>query len=102
MVRSQTKQTRKKGAALFSAGHLPAPALIKMAAAPCNAVGIAGAVVRLGRALERSGGTVPMKDATTTPRHADSKTPRRERQKKIALGHKADDHEDEQTQQQTM
>lgn len=88
--------------ALFSAGHSPAPALTGMAAAPGDAVGIAGAVVRLGRALERSGGTVPMKDATTAPRHADSKTLRKERQKKIALGHKADDHEDEQTQQQTM
>lgn len=43
-----------------------------------------------------------MKDATTAPRHADSKTLRRERQKKITLGHKADDHEDEQTQQQTI
>ena len=36
--------------------------------------------------------------------HTDSKTLRKEREKKIALGHKADDHEDEQTQtqQQTM
>ena len=28
--------------------------------------------------------------------HTDSKTLRKEREKKIALGHKADDHEDEQ------
>ena len=36
--------------------------------------------------------------------HTDSKALRKEKQKKIALGHKADDHEDEQTQtlQQTM
>ena len=33
---------------------------------------------------------------------ADRKTLRREQQKKIALGHKADDHEDEPTWQQTM
>ena len=31
-----------------------------------------------------------------------SKTLRKEREKKIALGHKADDHEDEQNWQQTM
>ena len=43
-------------------------------------------------------------DATTQYYHADSKTLRKEREKKIALGHKADDHEDEQTYtwQQTM
>ena len=34
-------------------------------------------------------------DATTTHHHTDSKALRKERQKKIALGHKADDHEDE-------
>ena len=33
---------------------------------------------------------------------ADSKTLRKERKKKIALGHKADDREDEQSWQQTM
>ena len=39
-----------------------------------------------------------------TPAHhyTDSKTLRKEREKKIALGHKADDHEDEQNWQQTM
>ena len=34
--------------------------------------------------------------------HADSKALRKEREKKIALGHKADDHEDKQNWQQTM
>ena len=43
-----------------------------------------------------------MKDATTTHYHADSKDLRKERQKKIALGHKEDDHEEEPTWQQTM
>ena len=43
-----------------------------------------------------------MRDATAIHGHTDRKTLRREREKKIALGHKADDHEDEQTQQQTM
>lgn len=89
-------------AALFSAGHSPAPALIGMAAAPRDSVGIAGAVVRLGRALERSDDPVPINDAAAVHRHTDSKTLRREREKKIALGHKEDDHEDTQTWQQTM
>ena len=38
-----------------------------------------------------------MKDATTTYYHTDSKALRKERQKKIALGHKEDDYEEEQT-----
>ena len=43
-----------------------------------------------------------MKDSTTTPHRSDRKTLRREQGKKIALGHKEDDHEEEQTWQQTM
>jgi hypothetical protein len=36
------------------------------------------------------------------PQHMDSKALKKERQQKIAAGHKSDDHEDEQTWQQTM
>ena len=36
-----------------------------------------------------------MRDTTTMHQHTDRKTLRRERAKKIALGHKPDDHEDE-------
>ena len=43
-----------------------------------------------------------MRDATATHRYTDSKALRREREKKIALGHKEDDHEEEQNCQQTM
>lgn len=43
-----------------------------------------------------------MKDATTTRQHADRRLLQRERQKKIALSHKEDDHEEEPTWQQTM
>ena len=43
-----------------------------------------------------------MKDATVMRHHADRKTLRKEKEKKIALGHKEDDHEEEQTWQQTM
>lgn len=43
-----------------------------------------------------------MRDATAMHHHADSKALRKERQKKIAQGHAEDDHEEEQTWQQTM
>ena len=56
--------------------------------------GLADDLVRLGRTLEGGQDTVPVRDATTMHQHADRKTLRRERVKKIALGHKPDDHED--------
>ncbi len=43
-----------------------------------------------------------MKDATTMNPYTDRKVFTKEREKKIALGHKADDHEDEQSWQQTL
>ena len=64
--------------------------------------GLAGDLVRLGRALERGADADPVRDATTTRQHADCRLLQRERQKKIALGHKEDDHEEKQTWQQTM
>ena len=57
--------------------------------------GLADDLVRLGRTLEGGQDAVPVRDATTMHQHADRKTLRRERAKKIALGHKPDDHEDE-------
>lgn len=56
----------------------------------------------LGRTLERGADADPVRDATTTHQHGDRKALRREREKKIALGHKEDDHEEEPTWQQTM
>ena len=64
--------------------------------------GLADHLVRLGRSLERGQGADPVKDSTTTPHRSDRKTLRREQEKKTALGHKEDDHEEEQTWQQTM
>ena len=64
--------------------------------------GPADDLVRLGRALERGADADPVRDATTTHLHADSKALRKERQKKIALGHKEDDHEEEPTWQQSL
>lgn len=59
----------------------------------------ASALVGLGRRLEQ---LQPAEPVTLAHHHTDSKTLRKEREKKIALGHKADDHEDEQNWQQTM
>ena len=89
-------------AALFSAKDPAAPSFAGVAAGPGSAAGIAGTVVQLGRALERIDSTVPVRDATALHGYTDRKTRRREQEKKIALGHKEDDHEDQQTRQQTM
>ena len=64
--------------------------------------GAVGGVVQLGHALERVQGPAPVMDATTTHPHTDKKTLRKKQQKKIAQGHAEDDHEEEQTWQQTM
>jgi hypothetical protein len=57
--------------------------------------GLADDLVRLGHTLEGDPDAVPVRDATTMHQHADRKTLRRERAKKIALGHRPDDREDE-------
>lgn len=59
--------------------------------------GVASALVQVGRRLEQSQSAATVMNATTRHYHTDSKTLRKEREKKIALGHKADDHEDEET-----
>ncbi len=64
--------------------------------------GLTDHLVRLGRSLERGQGADPMMDSTTMRHRSDHKTLRREQEKKIALGHKEDDHEEEQTWQQSM
>lgn len=58
---------------------------------------VASDLVEVGRRLEQSQPAAPVMDATIQHHHTDSKTLRKEREKKIALGHKADDHEDEET-----
>ena len=50
--------------------------------------------VRLGRAVEQMTDDAPTRDGTTMPLHIDSKRRRKLRQKKTALGHAEDDHED--------
>lgn len=73
-----------------------------VAANPGDLAGALGNVAQLGHALERTQDDVPVKDATTLNSYTDRKVFTKEREKKIALGHKADDLEDEQTWQQTM
>ena len=50
--------------------------------------------VRLGRAVEQMTDDVPQRDASTMPPHIDSKRRKKLRQRKTALGHAEDDHED--------
>ena len=64
--------------------------------------GTLGSVAQLGHALERTQNAVPVKDATTMNPYEDRKAFAKEREKKIALGHKADDHEDGPNWQQTL
>ena len=53
-----------------------------------------GDLVRLGRAVEQMTDDAPTRDGATTPPHIDSKRRKKLRQKKTALGHAEDDHED--------
>ena len=50
--------------------------------------------VRLGRAVEQMTVDAPTRDGTTMPLHIDSKRRKKLRQKKTALGHAEDDHEE--------
>ena len=64
--------------------------------------GLAGDLVRLGRSLERDQAADPVRDATTMHRHTDRKVLLHERELKIAMGHREDDHEEELTWKQSM
>lgn len=85
--------------AAFSAEAAPAYAQAGMAMGHSDPGGVVRSVAALGRALER--GQLP---APTTPMtgHGDRKALSQERKKMIAMGHKADDHEEQQTWQQKM
>ena len=50
--------------------------------------------VRLGRAVEQMTDDAPTRDGTTIALHIDSKRRKKLRQKKTALGHAEDDHEE--------
>lgn len=94
--------------AFFSAQHQPAqtataaPGWSDLGSPADGGSSVASAVVGLGYRLEQSQSAEPVSDSTTMHHHTDSKTLRKERQKKIAQGHAEDDHEEEQIWQQTM
>ena len=56
--------------------------------------------VRLGRAVEQMTDDAPQHDTATMPLHIDSKRRKKLRQKKTALSHAEDDHEDRKMEQQ--
>ena len=94
--------------AFFSARHqtaqtaAAAPGWSHMGGPADGDSSIASAVVGFGYRLEQSQSDAPVMDSTTMHLHTDKKTLRKKQQKKIAQGHAEDDHEEEQTWQQTM
>ena len=102
----------KERAAFFSAQAqtsqtAPARHLLEQSAAGADGPGVdwgraVGGLVQLGKTLEHDAHAAPVRDATTTHQHTDKKTLRKEREKKIAMGHKPDDHEEENSLKQSM
>ena len=60
-----------------------------------DAGSVVSSVVQLGRRMEQTRSNAPVIDSTTRRFRGDSKQLRKEQEKKIALGHKEDDHEDD-------
>lgn len=88
----------ERALAFASGDAAPAPA--GLALGHPDLAGLVGNVVQWGRHMEQSA-DAPSQTAPVSG-HADRKALVKEREKKIALGHKEDDHEEEQTWQQTM
>lgn len=94
--------------AFFSALHTPAQTTFApsgwadLGHAVDDPGGVAAALVGLGRRLEQTQSAAPVRDATTMPSHTDRKARRKQQEKKIALGHKADDHGDKPTWEPSM
>ena len=85
----------------------PARHLLEQSATGADGPGVdwgraVGGLVQLGKTLGHDAHADPVRDATTIHQHGDKKALRREREKKIAMGHKADDHEEEQKWGQSM
>lgn len=90
----------KERAALLSVQAAPAVHPLEPPAAGVDGPGAdwgraVGGLVQLGKAVERGPDAAPVRDATTMHQHTDKKALRKERKKKIAMGHKPDDHENE-------
>lgn len=89
----------EEGRAAFLAAQAAeafAPAPVPGAPAdPTRAVGLVGGLVQLEHALERAQDSRPVADSTLRPAPVDHKAREQERQKRLAMGHKADDHAEE-------
>ena len=70
---------------------------------PARAAGLVGGLVRLEHALERAQDSgIVTDDSTLRPGPVDHKIREQQRQKRLAMGHRADDHEEEPTWKLTM
>lgn len=78
-----------------------APGWADNCSADTNPADIVSDLVLLGKRLEQSAPAV-INDGTMRPAHIDRKRWKKLQEKRIANGHKEDDHEEEQTWQQTM
>ncbi len=90
---SSTTRTgwEEERAAAFSAAAGPTPTQSGLAVGHPDPGSVVDSLVRLGRHLEQSAS--PADTAAPVTRHGDRKTLSKERKKKIAMGHKPDDHE---------
>ena len=90
---TRTGWEEERALAFTSAPSNLAPAQSGMALGHPDLAGLVGDVVQWGRRMEQSAETVPPADPMTG--HGDHKALAKEREKKIALGHRPDDHEEQ-------
>lgn len=83
----------ERALAFTSATSVPAPAQSGLAVGHPNLAGIGSDLVQWGRRMEQPAEAVPPTDPVTG--HGDRKALAKEREKKIALGHKPDDREEQ-------
>ena len=90
---ARTGWEEERAQAFASAPGDPAPPQSGLALGRPDLAGTVGDLVQWGRRMEQSAEAVPPTDPVT--RHGDRKALAREREKKIALGHRPDDHEEQ-------
>lgn len=89
----RTGWEEERAQAFASAPGDPAPPQSGLALGRPDLAGTVGDLVQWGRHMEQSAEAVPPVDPVTA--HSDRKALAKEREKKIALGHKPDDHEEQ-------
>lgn len=89
----RTGWEEERAQAFASALGDPAPPQSMLALGRPDLAGAAGTLVQWGRRMEQSAEAVPPADPVT--RHGERKALAKESEKKIALGHKPDDHEEQ-------